>query len=196
MVNNNVNLLDHWGPDGGDEPHQPLEIVRLDANQTAVVLFTDNATSVKLHYCDETEVHGYIRCNGESCVLCQAGKSADERVLLPVLVLATQRIGVLPISPASRPGSLRPQIMPALNADKRVALLISKPDRMSYRVTTAELAADMDDGAAVIKEFVERHEAGKVDLAAVYVQMDNRDMEALPGIAMMLKLRGRQRPCP
>lgn len=184
-----VNLVERWSQDEASENSRPLEIVRLDGNETAVIPFTPEGTQVKLHYMDQPDVQGYVHCNGEGCVLCKAGKTADERILLPVYLPATQRVGVLPISPASRPGSLRPQIMPALRSGKRVVLLIRKPDRMTYRVGTVELTEDMDDGAAVIQDFVKQRKAGEVDLAGVYARMDNRDMEAIPGVAVMLRFK-------
>jgi hypothetical protein len=189
MMNTSVNLVECWSQDEADAPAQPLEIVRLSADETAVVPFTPSAVQVKLHYCDMADVQGYVHCNGDNCAMCRAGKTADERLLLPVYSPQTQRIGVLPISPASRPGSLRPQVMPALRSGKPVVLLIRKPDRTTFRVRPLPLTPDVDDGAVVVKEFRQRMEAGEVDLTSVYARMDNVGMEALPGVGVMLKLK-------
>jgi hypothetical protein len=123
-------------------------------------------------------------------VLCRAGQRADERVLLAVYLPATRDVGVLPVSPSIRPGALRPQVMTAIRSEKRVALLISKPDRVEHRVGTVELKEGMDDGARQIADFNRRWEAGEIDLASVYPRLDNRELAELPGIATMLKLKG------
>jgi len=184
-----VDLIETWNQDEAAQPAPSLEVVRLSGDDTAVVPFTSSAARVKVHYCDHADVQGYVVCNGANCVLCRAGKTAEERLLLPVYLPAVARVGVLPISPASRPGSLRPQVMPALKSGRPVVLLISKPDRTTFRVRTVDLTADMDDGAAAVKEFRERMEAGEVDLTSVYARLDNAGMEALPGVAAMLKIK-------
>jgi len=185
----NVDLNETWSQDEAAPPPPALEIARLSGDDTAVVLFTSTAMPVKVHYVDHDGVQGYVVCNGADCVLCRAGKTADERFLLPVYLPAIGRVGVLPISPASRPGALRPQIMPALKSGRRVVLLISKPDRLTFRVRAVDLTDDMDDGAAAVKEFRRRMEAGEVDLTSVYARLDNAGMEAMPGVAAMLKIR-------
>jgi hypothetical protein len=186
------NLLDYWGEDEGDRP-PALGLVRLDANEQALAPFTSEFATARLHYCDDPEIKGYVRCNAGSdggCVLCRAGRNVDERVLLPVYLPAVGSIGVLPISPSSRPGALRPQIMAALRSGRRLVLLVRKPDRTTYTVSILELQDGMDDGAAVVAEFRKRWDAGEVDLLAVYPKFDNRELAAIPGIARMLKIKG------
>jgi hypothetical protein len=182
-----IDLFEHWGEAAAGAA---LQLVRLDANEVAVVPFTSETTPVQLHYCDQPEIQGYVHCNGPGCVLCRAGRKAEERVLLPVYLPAGQGIGVLPISPSSRPGALRPQVLPALRSGKRLALLITRPDRATFKVGTVELTEGMDDGAAVIKDFLSRWQAGEVDLASVYPRLDNRDLAEIPGITAMLRLKG------
>src|SRR4051812_11496006 len=102
-----VNLIELWTPDLVDTC-LALDLVRLDSNQTAVIPFTSDGTQVAIHYCDQGDSPGYVHCNGPDCVLCRAGRKPDERVLLPVYLPAIQRVGVLAISPATAPGTLRP----------------------------------------------------------------------------------------
>jgi hypothetical protein len=80
--------------------------------------------------------------------------------------------------------------MPLLFSGKRLVVLLSRPDRGRYKVSTVELTAGMDDGAAPIAAFTRRWEAGEVDLASVYPQVGNRELESIPGIATMLLLKG------
>jgi hypothetical protein len=191
-MSNRVNLMDVWAEDSPPAGSADLQPVRLDGNETAVVPFTSDCVQVALHYCEQPELRGYVRCNGPGCLLCRAGRKAEERVLLPVYLPASQSVGVLAVSPSSRPGALRPQLMPALRSGKRVALLVSKADPTTYRVGVVELAGGMDDGVNVIQAFRKRWEAGSVDLASVYARLDNRDLAAIPGVAAMLRLKGVQ----
>src|SRR5262249_44440544 len=133
---------------------------------------------------------GYVHCNGPDCLLCRCGRKAEERLLLPVFLPTTGGIGVLPISPNSRAGALRPQLLPILRSGRRVALLISKPDRVKFTVSAIDLAHGMDDGATVIKAFLGRWQAGEVKLASVFPRLDNRTLADIPGVASMAKLKG------
>jgi hypothetical protein len=189
-VAEHVNLFDHW-EDGhpGDEP-RTLQVVRLNANEVALVPFTSDTEGVNLHYVEEVEVRDYVHCNGADCVLCRAGRRAEERALLPVYVPATEAIAVLPISPSSRPGALRPQLMPILRLGKKVVLFISKPDQVRFNVGTVELKDGLDDGAPVIKAFTEQWEVEKIKLASVYARLENADLAAIPAIGTMLRLKG------
>jgi hypothetical protein len=184
-----TNLLDHWADESGLVT-EPLQAVRLDASEVILIPFTPEATQARLHYCDEPEIRGYMGCNGPGCALCRAGRNVEERALLPIYQPATRSIAVLSISPNSRPGALRPQILPILRSGRRVALSISKPDRAMFRVSAIDLGPGMDDGARVIADFLPRWDAGEVDLASVYPRLSNRDLAAIPGIATTLAYKG------
>jgi hypothetical protein len=190
---NVISLNDCWEPEGCDGRTE-LELVRLDASQTAVVPFTTDGVRVELHYLSDPEVRGFVRCNGDGCVLCRAGRAQEAKLLFPVYLPASRRVGVLPISTNARPGALGPQFRAALQtaaqAGKRVALLIHKPDQVSFRVQSVPLTEGMDDGAGAVQAFRLRWEAGEVDLTSVYQRLDNRELEALPGVAAVLRLKG------
>lgn len=185
-----INLFEHWSDEGHADSGEALQLVRPEANEVAVIPFTTDMALVKLHYSDLKEIPGWIQCNGDPCVLCQAGRKVEERVLLPVYLPASKAIGVLPISPSSRPGSLRPPVMAALRSEQKVALIISKPDRMSFRVQAVDLKPHMDDGAKVVKAFLKRWEADQIDLTAVYAKVDNADLAELPSLAAILQFKG------
>src|SRR5262245_23177877 len=124
-------LLNDWGDDTA-QYDLALGLVRIDENEQAVVLFTDSYRKIKLHYCDDPEIRGFVVCNtlvGDRCLLCDIGRKTDERALLPVYHPASRAVAVLPISPSARPGALRPQVLTALNAGKPTVLLVCKSDR-------------------------------------------------------------------
>jgi hypothetical protein len=184
-------LLSYWDENEPADTSR-LGLVRLDANEQAIVLFTDQFVSVHLHYCDDPEVRGYVRCNatgGTECVLCKAGRNADEKALLPVYVPAARSVAVLAISPSAKPGSLRPPILAALRSGARSVLLVSKPDRVTHKVASVSLTDDMDDGGDVIAAFREEWDAGEVDLLSLYARHDNEFLAELPAVAAMLKIK-------
>jgi hypothetical protein len=185
-----TNLLEEWADETMDGAHErPLEVVRLESSETIVVPFTADHETVHLHYCKESEIGGYVLCNGDDCVLCEIGRERVERRLLPVYLPVTACVAVLPISPSCRPGALRPQILPILGSAKRVALLIRKLSDNKYVVTTRNLTAGLDDGAKLIKDFSRRWDAEEVSLASTYAKWSNSDLEAIDPIAKALSFK-------
>jgi hypothetical protein len=184
-----IDLFEAWDEDAaaGD---LPIGLVRLDQNETALIPFTSAANSVKLHYCEDPEVQGYVHCNGTDCLLCRIGRKQEERILLPVYRPTAPSVGVLAISPSCRPGALRPQIMPILRTGKRVALMIRRLDRVAFQVDPVELREGVDDGAEIIAHFLDRWEAGQVDLTAVFPRLDNHAVAKLAGVATMMEIKG------
>jgi hypothetical protein len=184
---NRTDLFEIWAD---ETPTVPLLVVRLDQSESIVVPFTSKITEAKLHYCEEPEIRGYLTCNGRKCVICRVGRQVDVRALLPVYHPATQSIAVLPISSSSRPGALRPQLLPILRSGRRVAIAIRKPDRAVFLVSEIELRDGMDDGARIVKDFLDRWRDSKVDLASVYPRYDNAVLAAVPAIAAILRFKG------
>jgi len=182
------NILDRWTIEDPLQTERSLELVRPNGHEVPVIPFTSTTSLVKLHYCDEPEIRGYVRCNG-NCVLCSIGRPVEERALLPVYLPAQHTIGVLPISPSSRPGALRPQLMPFLRSGKSVVLFIRKVDRMTFKVGSCEASRDVYNCEKLVADFQRRLEAGDIDLAAVYRTLDNRVLAKVDGIATMMKFK-------
>jgi len=189
----NVNLLAHWATSSYAPVTDKLQLLRIERNQIVIELFTPNAATVAIHFCEERELKSYIRCNGDGCVLCLAGKSVEERVLLPVYVPVEGIIKVLSISPNTRPGALRPPIEWLL---KRLAeqsgpvfAVVTKPDRMIFQVIPVQPRVHQNTGQTTVAEFVKRWESGQVDLTEVYPQHCNDVLRAIPGIKTMLDLK-------
>jgi hypothetical protein len=184
-----VDLLEAWA-DESDDVDAPISLIRIDENEIPLIPFSTEVIKVQLHYCKEAEIQGYVRCNGTNCLLCRVGRKQEDRFLLPVYDSTSRSVCVLAISSSSRPGALRPQLMPSLRSDRRVVWLIRRIDRVSFRVTTVDLRDDIDDGAEIIADFVRRWKAGRVDLKAVYQRLDDRDLAEVPGVASIMKIKG------
>jgi hypothetical protein len=172
-----------------------LEEVRLDQNEKLVVPFSTSVVEVALHYLDYATLPGYVRCNGPGCLLCRIGRKEDTRDLWPVYDVVARAVGVLPVPGNMRPQALKPQligVLERLKADERLLLAIRKLDRYRFSVSTLPLQKGADDGADVIADFMERYEAGAVDLCCIYPRLSNEQVTALPEVATILKVRGDQ----
>ena len=183
-----LNLLDLLeGASGTASP--PIEMVRLGTDETAVILFTPRGERVHVHYCQEPEIGGYVRCNGTGCTLCAIGRRKDERILIPVYLPAAGAIGVLPVSPVLRPHALFPQLGAILKVGKPLVAFIQR-DREKFKVSTTEIGQDVDAGETAIKAFMADFAAGRVKLLSVIATYSNEQFAEIPAIARMLALKG------
>jgi hypothetical protein len=185
--------LSAWDAECGAQAPSPLEAIRLDANERIVIPFTTSMQRVETHYVDFPSLQGYVRCPGDACLLCRVGRRREQRDLLPVYDPIARAVGVLAISPNIRPHALRPQLMPILRqlkAGQRVLFTVRKTDRTGYAVASRPLLEGADDGAEKVVGFLERFDAGGVELAAVYAQPSSEELANIPEVAAMLKLRG------
>ena len=187
---NCVNLFDVWGTEQTPQGDKPFELVRFNGREVAVMPFTSTSVLAKLHYIDEAEARGYVHCNGADCVLCRLGRPAEERALLPVYLPAQQAIGVISISPSSRPGALRPQLLPLLRSGKSLVVFIKKADPMNFAVGSSEVGPAAFRCDRLIEDFQRKLEAGELDLTSVYPRLSNEALARVPGINAMLRLKG------
>jgi hypothetical protein len=177
--------------------------VRLSEDETALLPFTDKYYEIRVHYCDEPEIKGYVACTagttGGTCVLCQAGKRAETRCLFPVYLPTERRVGVLNVSKSMRPLALLPQLIDAIRplqsdgaaaAPARIVLLVRRRPDNTFELTTTPLRGDVDDGAAVIKQFVDGCAAGTVDPTAVVQRLGPEQFKAVAGIREALRIKG------
>jgi len=169
---------------------EALSLLRITDNETPVIPFTAQVEKIKLHYCDEPEITGYVQCHGDGCILCAIGRKPDERLLNPVYAPSTGDISVLAITPSMRPHALLPQYLPHLSANERRILFVQKAGMAKFRLTARPLPADVDDGRAVVEAFMARWQAGEVRLADVYSVIDNATLMTIPAIARLAQLKG------
>jgi len=184
-----INLLDVVAVDQADGL---LEIVRLGNDETAIIPFTADSEAVDLHYCPETEINSYVKCNGPDCVLCRIGRKREQRLLLPVYLPAAGCISILPLSRSLRPFALLPQISNVLKAGKPMVMFVMR-EGSKYTVSTAELQKDVDGGEAVIKRFLEDYGTGCHQLNSVYPRIDDEQLASIDEISRMMALKGIRR---
>jgi hypothetical protein len=171
--------------------HAPLELIRLGGDELPLIPFTTDVVPVKVHYCPEDEVRGYVQCNEADCILCRIGRKQDERYLLPAYLPTLKTVGVLPISPNMQPFALLPQLLEALQVkEARIVVFVRKLEWTKFTVTTAPLAITVDAGEPVIKAFMEKLDAGVVDLRSVFNRLSNSQLAAVAPIAETMRLKG------
>ena len=189
MNNKNSTTVNVVDAVAADPMETTLNLVRIGNDDIAAIPFTTESEEVTVHYCPETEINSYVICNGPNCVLCRIGRSSAQKLLLPVYLPTTGRVGILPVSRSLRPFALLPQIAAVLKAGKPMVIFIVR-DGGKFTVASTELTADMDGGDAAIKQFQDDYAAGKIDLTAVYPRIDNEVLAAIDEIAKMTALKG------
>ena len=188
-----VSLYDGFD-DGGEDSARPLEAVRLSDQEVPVIPFTAETEEVQIHYVDEPEIKGYIRCRGQGCLLCRIDRAPDTRMLLPVYLPVDERVGVLPVPRSLRPKALRPQLLRNFETDKPVVLFITRNGR-DYHVDPRAVVDGEDTGETQIKRFTEEYSAGRIRLESVYQEVANKDLATCPRIAKMMRLKGIDDTC-
>ena len=178
-----INILEGLG--GSAKPD--LERVKLDENETALVLFTTEGESAAVHYCDEHEIRGYVLCAEDRCILCRIGRKREDRRLLPVYLPTSYQVAVLSIGTSLRPNALLPQIASILQAEKPLVAFVTRHGP-KFTVSTSELPEDADAGELTIQEFLEH--ADNVELTSIFQRLDNSQLASVPGIAEMARLKG------
>jgi len=177
---------------GGDNP-TPLSQAKLNANLTAVVPFTLEGLPAGLHYCDEPEIAGYVMCCGTGCVLCRVGKKVEDRVLLPVYLPLTQRVGVMLVSRKCTPKALMPQLVDHIKqaeaAGQRAILFICRNEDYTFTVDSRHLLPTDDDGASLVKQVLEAITAGTVRIDSVVQTLTSAQLLAVDSIKRALALR-------
>jgi hypothetical protein len=179
----------------GLTPGATLPLVRLDASERLLIPFTVAMVRVAVHYLDSPALRGYVRCPGADCLLCQVGRQADVRDLLPVYDPVERAVAVLPISTNLRAAALRPQIAPVLRRlrhdhGRPPLIALRRLDAGKFALATLDLPEGVDDGAAAVKSFRDRLEAGEIDLASAYPQLTRQDLAAIPEVAAAMRVRG------
>jgi hypothetical protein len=187
-----VDLLALWSTDMSAAKAR-LQVLRPDANSRLLIPFTTATTPADLHYVDAPSIRSYVLCPGNTCLLCELGKSQDHRELLPVYDPVIRNVVVLPISLNTRPGALLPQIRPLLmrvRGGERMIIDIRSPGRGEYTLKDFAMPESGDDGAAFIARFAEQYAAGHVDLTSVYRSLTREEMFAIPELSREAHLKG------
>ena len=179
--------------EGGEGPGADLAVIRLDQNERLLVPFTTMLLSMDLHYLDYPSLQGYVQCNGPDCLLCRVGRKQEKRGVWPIYDLLEKSVGVLLISPNQRPHSLRCLLQPVfrrLDEGEGPLLLSLRKDGPKYSGSALPLPRDAEDGAAAIRAFRERFDAGQVDLGSPLQKLANEDLAMIEEIKVHMVAKG------
>jgi hypothetical protein len=189
--------VDLWSSESAaSQPTATLTPVRLDGNLRPFVLFTTSVMPVILHYLKDPALKGYVRCNGDGCVLCKAGLKKEPRDLLPVHDYAAAQIGILPVGPAEQAGALRPILrnaLPRVKNGERLVLNVRRLENYSHEGTVSTASAQVLSRATpAIEAFDRRIKAGEIDLAGTYPSPANETLADLETVKLVLEAGGMQ----
>jgi hypothetical protein len=158
-------------------------IVRLKLSDEAAycAFFSDTSVTTKIHYVSDIP-QGYVKCNGDNCVVCKAKVKTEKRILFPVFSNGSGAVEVLSVSDTMQPGSLMPQLLPILqkqiatNLDKPPVVAIEKDGQYKFRATLMKpLPLTLYD-LATIKRFIVDYKARKFALSDIFVSLSNAEI--------------------
>jgi hypothetical protein len=176
----------------GEANGQPLEVFRVDQQVREFVTVSADYEEAYVHFVNDPEISGYIRCNANAknadCALCQAEIRLETRFLIAVYDPRAEAIAVLAVSPSCRPSALLPQIIAALEKDQPQVVFL-KREGAKYSLRFAALEEGMDDGAAIVAAFRDKYQAGEMKLADVFLHLPNDHLVRLPSITKSLSYR-------
>ncbi len=181
-----VNLLEMVA---ADSMESPLERVKLGSDETAMIPFTADGETIDLHYCNETEISGYVICNGHDCLLCRVGRKKDQKLLIPIYLPSSSSVGILMVGRSLRPYALLPQIANVLKADTPMVMFVTR-DGGKYTVSTTDLQKDVESGEMVIKRFLDHYEANRYDFASLFQKLSNQQLANVEDIARIMPFKG------
>ena len=168
-------------------PRREPRLIRIDANKTLAVLVDATNVTVKLHYCTEPEIRSFIRCNGANCVACRAGKSVQERILIPVYLPASREMGTLSVETTRRPGALGPQLI-WLQAKRKTSMAAISIHALKYKVEALKWDDEDEHFQAKVHDFRAHVTAGRVDLRSLYPKVDNDRLAKVPEFVRTLAI--------
>ena len=160
-----------------------LDLVRVNETPVIVSLFTKEVVDVKTHYLGGS-VNCEVQCNRQHesrCLLCDLHDKAITRHLLLVYSVDADAVAVLRVSDTRSPHALGPKLAAEIRQgelDKRF-LLISRTGN-KYTVSSIPAKDGQDTGERVVKQFLERQEAGKIDLMRAIPIYPNTDLFDVP----------------
>lgn len=192
---NTINLLDFavtTEEEKNEPPDNSYKLAQFSEDEIPFRFFTANASQVLIHYIDTSEHKGSIKCNGDDCVLCQIGIKKQEQLTFPALDLRTNTIVFISISKKISPHTALAQFIPILMSKDlaKQIVFISKPNKFTFKVTTAPLTSNIESGDVQIKDFVKKFDKGEIDLTSIYQSLPNEQLSVIPEITRMLHLKG------
>lgn len=171
-----------------------LQELRLGKEPSMVLLFTEEAEDVLLHYEKDEAVRSFVPCPGKDCPLCYVGSAPQKFLLLPVYNIETCRVEVLRIPTTRGPETLVASLLPLLkdpNISNKLFLLSRNIAR--YRVEIHDLSEDADRGIDAIQSFMEACGNG-LKLVSAFPQWSAKELAGVERIRRKLDACGGYSP--
>ena len=177
-----------------DGKNAQLAVLRLTTEPAYISLFTDQGADIRAHYLEQTETWsgGYVHCLGAGCPACGANIERKRYLLLPVADLTDAAVKVLRVPFEKGPGKLLTELMKILGLPDRAEILtkIVRTKTFQYVVDAHKQGAPNPDVVASVKRFLERLNAGAIDLRSVVGNLPAEEMAQHERVAKRLALEG------
>jgi len=170
-----------------------LSYVQTGKNDCLLMPFTEKGLTVCSHYVPHPDIHAFVTCNGDNCVICALGNQPEMKFLLPVFDCINREVVVLSMSLSMRPRALAPQVFPVLEvvkAGRAQVMSVSRGADNNFTVKAWDLPEDADTGEETIKQFLAEVESGRLKLDSVFMSIPNETLRVLPWIQENLRIRG------
>jgi hypothetical protein len=182
------NLLDY----GKKFEDDTLKLVKINMDATYLVCFTSDNSECNVHWVNDPELHGYVRCWKKNCPLCEVGNAKKKQLLLPVYSLETNRIEVLGFSDSLKPYSVLSQlkyIFEGMELNKKLVLIISKDSEYTFQLKTKKLPKDLRNTVfPKIKAFKKRVDEENIKLCSVFQKRSRSQLKQIESIKRKLAL--------
>jgi len=189
-----VSLSDWLVTADQDGKNAQLAVLRLTTEPAYISLFTDQGADIRAHYLEQTEnwSGGYVHCLGAGCPACGANIERKRYLLLPVADLTDAAVKVLRVPFEKGPGKLLTELMKILGLPDRADILtkIVRNKNYQYVVDAHKHGAPNPDVMAAVKRFLERLNAGAIDLRSVVGNLPAEEMAQHERVAKRLALEG------
>lgn len=171
-----------------------LELIRLSSDRLLTVAFTMDGVEVDAHYCNESDLRGYVRCNGERCALCRYGKEKKTMFLIPLFVPAYNAVQVLVVSKATHTTAMLPQLRAIFASQSNRLPLMLHMSKIDYSGFSVILEQPGEEGGfqehPIINTFMDELTANREILTSVFQKFSNAELEKVSEVGRVLKLFG------
>jgi hypothetical protein len=189
-----VSLSDWLVTADQDGKNAQLAVLRLSTEPAYISLFTDQGADIRAHYLEQTEnwSGGYVHCFGAGCPACGANIERKRYLLLPVADLTDAAVKVLRVPFEKGPGKLLTELMKILGLPDRAEILtkIVRTKNYQYVVDAHRQGTPNPDVMAAVKRFLERLNAGAIDVRSVVGNLSAPEMAQHERVAKRLALEG------
>lgn len=154
-----------------------------------VKLFTSTVEKVGMHYEPEDPIiKGYFKCDGDGCPYCRAREKVKSFYLMPVYLVADDKVAFIRVSQEQGRRKLLSEIRPFLNDPNISTKVIEITRNGLYEYEAHALPGEQNarTGVDAIQAFLDAVKSANSPLSAACKRHSHSLLEAVPRIRRML----------